>query len=106
MSDNKDIEMMHVNKNIEIIQVLFEDDRVRIERIYSNGWAQPDGENFIADIDEFVTLEKGTTELSLEDGEKVFLKAGDSYLIKRNTSHRVVKTDIDTVWLTVFVKNK
>lgn len=106
MSDNKDIEIMHANKNIEIIQVLFEDDRVRIERIYSNGWAQPDGENFIADIDEFVTLEKGTAEISLVDGEKVFLKAGDSYLIKRNTSHRVVKTDIDTVWLTVFIKKK
>lgn len=106
MSDNKEIEIMHANKNIEEIQVLFEDDRVRIERIYSNGWAQPEGESFISDIDEFVTLEKGTAELSLRDGEKVFLKAGDSYLIKRNTSHRVVKTDIDTIWLTVFIKKK
>lgn len=106
MSDNKDIEIMHANKNVEEIQVLFEDDRVRIERIYSNGWAQPDGENFIADIDEFVTLEKGTAEICLEDGEKVFLKAGDSYLIKRNTRHRVAHTDFDTVWLTVFIKKK
>lgn len=106
MSDNKDIEIMQVNKNVEEIQVLFEDDRVRIERIYSNGWSQPENESLISDIDEFVTLEKGTAEISLSDGEKVFLKSGDSYLIKRNTSHRVVKTDKDTVWLTVFIKKK
>lgn len=106
MSDNKEIEIMHENRNEEETQVLFEDDRVRIERINSNGWAQPEGESFISDIDEFVTLEKGTAEISLGDGEKVFLKSGDSYLIKRNTSHRVVKTDIDTVWLTVFIKKK
>lgn len=106
MSDNKEIEIMYANKNVEETQVLFEDDRVRIERIYSNGWAQPEGESFISDIDEFVTLEKGTAKLSLRDGEKVFLKSGDSYLIKRNTSHRVVKTDIETIWLTVFIKKK
>lgn len=106
MSDNKDIEIIQLNKRVEETQVLFEDDRVKIERIYSNGWAQPKGESFISDIDEFVTLEKGTAELSLRDGEKVFLKSGDSYLIKRNTSHRVVKTDIDTIWLTVFIKKK
>lgn len=106
MSDNKDIEIIQLNKRVEETQVLFEDDRVKIERIYSNGWAQLESESFISDIDEFVTLEKGTAELSLGGGEKVFLKSGDSYLIKRNTSHRVVKTDIDTIWLTVFIKKK
>lgn len=46
------------HNNVEEAIVLFEDDRVRIERIYSNGWAQPEGESFISDIDEFVTLVK------------------------------------------------
>lgn len=94
------------HNNVEEAIVLFEDHRVRIERIYSNGWAQPEGESFISDIDEFVTLEKGTAEISFVGGETVFLKAGDSYLIKRNIRHKVVKTDIDTIWLTVFIKKK
>lgn len=94
------------HNNVEETIVLFEDDRVRIERIYSNGWAQPVGESFVSDIDEFVTLEKGTAEISLVGGDKVFLKAGDSYLINRNTRHRVEFTDLDTIWLTVFIKKK
>lgn len=106
MSDNKEIEIMHVNKNVEETQVLFEDDRVKIERIFSNGWIQPELESFVSDRDEFVTLEKGTAEISLEGGETVFLKAGDSYLIKRNIRHRVTHTDLDTIWLTVFIKKK
>lgn len=37
MSDNKEIEIMHANINVEETQVLFEDDRVKIERIYLTG---------------------------------------------------------------------
>lgn len=91
-------------KNDEETVILFEDDRVRIERICSNGWSQPFKESFVSDIDEFVTLESGTAELIFDNGEKVFLKAGDSYLIKSDTRHRVAYTESNTVWLTVFIK--
>lgn len=79
MSEKNKLQNVRVYNNVEETLVLFEDDRVRIERIYSNGWVQPKRESFISDIDEFVTLEKGTAEISMDGGEKVFLKAGDSY---------------------------
>lgn len=105
MIENKPLDNAKKLKNAEETVILFEDDRVKIERIYSNGWVQPIGESFISDIDEFVTLESGRAELILDSGDRVCLKARDSYLIKRDTRHRVAYTDINTVWLTVFVKN-
>lgn len=104
MIQNKSLNYAKKLKNAEKTIVLFEDDRVRIERIFSNGWSQPLEESFVSDIDEFVTLESGTAKLIFNNGERVFLKTGDSYLIKRNTRHRVVYTDSNTVWLTVFIK--
>lgn len=105
MNQNKPLESAKELKTEEETTVLFEDDRVKIERIRSNGWVQPIGESFVSAMDEFVTLESGVAELILESGDKVCLKAGDSYLIKHDTRHRVAYTESDTVWLTVFVKN-
>lgn len=104
MIQNKPLKNAKKLKNDEETVILFEDDRVRIERIFSNGWSQPSEESFVSDIDEFVTLESGTAELIFDNGEKVFLKAGDSYLIKSDTRHRVAYTESNTVWLTVFIK--
>lgn len=104
MIQNKPLKNAEKLTNDEETVILFEDDRVRIERIFSNGWSQPFEESFVSDIDEFVTLESGTAELIFDNGEKVFLKAGDSYLIKSDTRHRVAYTESNTVWLTVFIK--
>lgn len=104
MKQNKPLENAKNLKSEEETIILYEDDRVKIERIRSNGWVQPIDESFVSAIDEFVTLESGRAELILDSGDKVCLKAGDAYLIKRNTRHRVAYTDRDTVWLTVYIK--
>lgn len=105
MNQNKPLENVKKLKNEEETMLLFENDRVKIERIRSNGWVQPRGESFVSAMDEFVTLESGRAELILDNGDRVYLKAGDSYLIKRDTRHRVAYTASDTIWLTVFIKN-
>jgi len=89
----------------ELIEVLVENESVRIERIVSNGHASPDGFWYDQHEHEWVVVLKGEAKLLFEnDNEPIHLKPGDHVLVPTHRKHRVEWTapDEPTVWLAVF----
>ena len=89
----------------ELIDVLADSGKVRIERIVSRGHASPQGFWYDQEQHEFVLLVQGEAELELLDpAEGVPLHAGDYLVIPPHRKHRVVRTSgaEDCVWLAVF----
>lgn len=96
-----------VNIKDEQIQALTNSDKVRIERIVSNGQTSPKNFWYDQDENEFVMLLEGSAILEVKTGEyveEVKLGIGDYLLISANQKHRVTYTDTEspTVWLAVF----
>lgn len=91
----------------ELVTVLHEDGRVRIERIVSTGQRSPAGFWYDQRDDEFVTLLAGQAVLRFEDGTQA-LAAGDTCLIPAGRKHRVESTSADPacIWLCVFIKRE
>jgi cupin 2 domain-containing protein len=85
----------------EILQVLLETDKFRLERIVSGGQATPPGEWYDQDSDEWVVLLTGSACLRLEGEPDLVLHPGDYLLIPAHRRHRVEWTDPTrpTVWL-------
>ena len=91
----------------EIVEVLAENNHVRIERIVSTGQTSPDGFWYDQDENEWVVVLKGESKLRFEDDDKpIHMKAGDFVNIPAHRKHRVEWTTPDepTVWLAVFYK--
>ncbi len=88
----------------ELIEVLVENQHVRIERIVSTGHASPEGFWYDQEEHEWVVVLKGEAKLQFENAESVHLKPGDHLLIPANQKHRVEWTTPKepTVWLAVF----
>ena len=89
----------------EVVEVLAENQHVRIERIVSTGQASPDGFWYDQEEAEWVVVLKGEAKLRFEDDEEpIHMKAGDYINIPAHRKHRVEWTTPDepTVWLTVF----
>jgi cupin 2 domain-containing protein len=89
----------------ELVDLLADNDQVRIERIVSRGHASPPGFWYEQHQDEFVLLLQGQAELELlEPKERLCLQAGDYLLIPARRKHRVVSTssEVDCIWLAVF----
>lgn len=89
----------------EITDILYEDEKIRIERIVSMGQITP--HNFVYDQaeNEFVTVVHGEAELLFPDkGETLRLKEGGNIMIKAGVRHRVSYTSSPCVWLCVFEK--
>ena len=80
---------------------LFEADKVRVERIVSNGQCSPKNFWYDQHEDEWVLLLQGAASLQFEDGSTVPLKVGDYLLIARHLRHRVERTSSDALWLAV-----
>ncbi len=91
----------------ELVTVLHEDERVRIERIVSTGQCSPAGFWYDQQEDEFVALLAGRAVLRFADGTQT-LAAGDTCLIPAGCRHRVEETSTDPacVWLCVFTKKE
>ncbi len=89
----------------ELVEIISENDTVRIERIVSRGHTSPDDFWYDQEQNEFVLLVSGEAELRIEgrDGP-VRMKMGDYMVIPAHKKHRVEWTspDEDTVWLAVF----
>ncbi len=83
----------------EDILTLVQTDRLRVERIVSNGQRSPDDFWYDQEKEEWVILLQGTASLRFEDGSVSRLKAGDYVLIGRRAKHRVEETSSDAVWL-------
>jgi cupin 2 domain-containing protein len=88
----------------ELVDVLAEDSRVRLERIVSTGHVTAPGEWYDQDRDEWVVVLRGRARLMFEDGAtSLTLGPGDWVDIPAHCRHRVDWTDPDepTVWLAV-----
>lgn len=89
-------------QNEQFLEII-KNDKVRIERIISNGQITADNVWYDQDENEFVMLLEGHAILEFEDKE-CELKKGDCINIESHIKHRVKYTDINkpTIWLAVF----
>ena len=88
----------------ELIECIFKQDNIRIERIISKGHMTPAGQWYDQDGDEWVMLLQGqATVLYQKDNQSFDLVAGAYLLIPAHTRHRVEWTapELDTVWLAI-----
>lgn len=76
---------------------------IQIERIVSTGQTTPSGQWYDQELDEWVILLQGESELSYTDYTRIKIKAGDYLLIPAHTKHRVEYTSIEPacIWLAV-----
>lgn len=88
----------------ELVESVMRSERVRIERIVSQGHCSPKKGWYDQLENEWVTVLEGSGRLEFEDGREVTLSRGDCLDIPKRRKHRVVWTDPSrpTVWLAVF----
>ena len=91
----------------ELLDIIAQNDHVRIERIASTGHASPKGFWYDQDEHEWVVVLKGEATLVFEDDEEpVQMAPGNHVFIPAHKKHRVEWTTPaePTVWLAVFCK--
>ena len=88
----------------ELLESLFKNERVLIERVVSTGQVTPEGEWYDQDRDEWLIVLQGEGELSYEDGSRINLAVGDYLFIPAHHKHRVeyTSTEPPCIWLTIF----
>lgn len=89
----------------EVVDIVYEDSTIRVERIVSMGHTTPD--DFIYDQcdNELVCVIEGEAELLLCDSNKrIFLQEGDTYMICAGVRHKVTYTSSPCIWLCIFEK--
>ena len=84
----------------ETITTLIEHKNVKINRIVSSDTIDP--MEYLQEEDEWILLLQGEAILSINDKE-IHLTEGDTYFIPSKTPHRVIKTEQNTLWLTVHI---
>ena len=89
---------------LETCSTLFENAKVRVERIVSNAHSSPAGFWYDQPEDEWVMVLRGQAMLDFAGGESVAMRAGDHVTIASHVRHRVSETDAETIWLAVHVK--
>lgn len=93
-------DVKNIDKTKEIVEMLKENENVRIEKIISTGqttdWMEQEQE-------EFVMLIQGEAIIEYKN-KKQELSAGDTVIIKKNEKHRVVYTSENPccIWICVF----
>ena len=92
-----------IDKNQEIFFEIFKNEKIKIEKIVSNGQKSPENFWYEQEKSEYILLLEGFAILQFEDFE-VELKKGDSLNIKAFKKHRVKFTSLDepTIWFAVF----
>lgn len=88
----------------EIISLIYENDKIRVEKISSYGSPSPEGFYYNQSEDEFVILNQGSAELII-DGVMTVLNQGDSIYIKAHSLHRVESVSNDAQWICIYIKN-
>ena len=96
-------EQIIVDKNEEKFFEIFKNDKIKIEKIVSNGQTSPENFWYEQEKSEFVLLLEGFAILEFENREEE-LKKGDCLNIQAYEKHRVKFTSLDepTVWFAVF----
>lgn len=90
----------------EILEELFSNSNVRIERVVSSGNVSPDNFWYDQDEDEWILLVAGNAIVTFEGDRTVELKAGDTLYIGAHEKHRVAYTSSNPqcIWLCIFMK--
>ncbi|WP_198306021.1 cupin [Arcobacter vandammei] len=96
-------EKIEVNKKDEQFFEIFKNDKIKIEKIVSNGQKSPKDFWYKQEQNEYILLLSGFAILEFEDFE-VELKKGDCLNIESLQKHRVKFTSLDepTIWFAVF----
>ena len=94
---------MKVIINGEEITTLFENEKIKIEKIKSFGNVSPDGFWYCQEQDEWVMLTQGKAQLQYQDSF-ADICTGEHMLIPAGKKHRVSYTSDDAEWLCVFIK--
>lgn len=89
------------NINQEIIENLFSNEKIKFEKIISNGVCSPISFWYDQDENEFILIIDGNAILEFEDGI-LKMKKGDYFIIKAHLKHRVKWTSKDCLWFCVF----
>lgn len=90
----------------EIFQELLRSDRVRLERIVSQGQTSAPHDWYDQDEHEWVLVLEGAGTVRFDNGEQHPLQRGDCLHIPAHTRHQVTWTDphAPTVWLALFYR--
>ena len=84
--------------------LIFENDKLRVERIQNVWYSSPQGFWYDQTEDEWVQVTKGSAVLEFEKS-KTKLNAGDNLYIKAHERHRIESTSSDCEWLCIFIKS-
>ena len=87
----------------ELTTILFENEKIRVEKIESFGCCSPCDFWYEQTEDEWVQITKGTAILDFGN-EKIALNTHENYYIKAYQKHRVEYTSTDCEWLCLFIK--
>ncbi len=103
MEVNNIFEPMPYHPDDEVVELIVQNEKTKIERIISRGHTSPASGWYDQEKDEWVIVLKGEAIISFENGKEVNLKAGDHINISAHTKHKVKWTDpkTETVWLAV-----
>lgn len=87
----------------EFVELLGQNENVRIERIVSRGHRSPATGWYDQAQNEWVMVLKGAAILAFADGAAIRLEKGDYLNIPAHSRHRVKWTqpDVETVWLAI-----
>lgn len=87
----------------ELIESLFQNSKIKIERIVSKGHRSATNHWYDQKTDEWVLLLKGSAIIAFKDNTEITLLAGDYINLPAHKQHRVEWTDSDqdTVWLAI-----
>ena len=87
----------------ELLELLVENENVRVERIVSQGHKSPETGWYDQQQNEWVIVLQGEALLEFADGSTRRLKTGDYINIKAHVKHKVSWTDPDmkTIWLAI-----
>ncbi len=96
-------EKIKIDKKDEQFFEIFKNDKIKIEKIVSNGQKSPKDFWYEQDKSEYILLLSGFAILEFEDFE-IELKKGDCLNIDAFLKHRVKFTSVDepTIWFAVF----
>ena len=87
----------------ELFENIISNDKLKIQRIVSQGHTTQKFQWYDQDSDEWVILLQGDAIISFEDEKDIKLKSGDYINIPAHKKHKVswTSTDIKTIWLAV-----
>lgn len=96
-------EKIKIDKKDEQFLEIFKNDKIKIEKIVSNGQKSPQNFWYEQEKSEYILLLSGYAILEFEDFE-IELKKGDCLNIDAFLKHRVKFTSLDepTIWFAVF----